>query len=115
MRDVGYWLRSLGTGLALVLICAAEVAASAEDWMLLSRESGCVGLQMLANMERLPRAPSSPEAFAAMMRERGHSVTVGLPDGFPNDMTGQVVMVRYAENRAPIFLRAAWCARMKSP
>lgn len=83
--------------------------------MLLSRESGCGSLQMLMKMERLPQAPSTPDEFAAMMRARGHPVTVGVPDGFPKEMAGKAVMVKYAENRAPIFVRADLCGKMNRP
>ena len=79
--------------------------------MLLSRESGCINLQMLVKMERLPQAPSSPEEFATMMRARGHQVTVRLPDGFPPEMAGKAVMVKYAENRMPVFLRTELCGK----
>lgn len=88
------------------------IPAYAQDaWMLLSRESGCVSLQLLVKMERLPHAPASPEEFAAMMRARNHSVTMSLPDGFPREMSGQAVMVKYADNRAPVFVRPALCSR----
>ena len=87
----------------------AAPAALAQEWMLLSRESGCVSLQLLVKMERLQQAPSSPDEFAAMMRARGYIVSVRLPDGFPLDMAGKAVMVRYADNRAPVFLRAEQC------
>ncbi|MSQ21368.1 MAG: hypothetical protein EXR39_17945 [Betaproteobacteria bacterium] len=66
-------------------------------------------------MERLVKAPASPEEFASMMRARGHAVTVGIPDGFPKDMAGKAVMVKYAENRAPIFLRAELCRMTSKP
>jgi hypothetical protein len=46
-----------------------------------------------------------------MMRARGHTVTMGLPEGFPREMTGKAVMVKYAESRAPVFLRAELCGR----
>jgi hypothetical protein len=90
-------------------------ALAQETWMLLSRESGCAGLQLLVKMERLPHAPSSPDEFAAMMRARNHSVSVGLPDGFPREMAGKAVMVKYAENRAPIFVRSELCAPAGRP
>ena len=97
-----------------IAMCAALLAAPsalAQEWMLLSRESGCVSLQLLVKMERLAQAPSSPDEFAAMMRARGHAVSVSLPDGFPQDMAGKAVMIRYAENRAPVFLRADLCRK----
>ncbi len=62
-------------------------------------------------MERLPQVPATPDEFAAMMRARGHAVGVSLPDGFPPDMADKAVMVKYAENRAPVFLRAELCRR----
>jgi hypothetical protein len=44
---------------------AASIAAHAQNaWMLASRESGCVGLQLLVKMERLSHAPASPDEFA---------------------------------------------------
>jgi hypothetical protein len=90
-------------------------AHAQETWMLLSRESGCVSVQILVKAERLPHAPTSPEDFAAMMRARNHQVTVGLPDGFPREMAGKAVMVKYAENRAPVFIRTELCAQMERP
>jgi hypothetical protein len=78
----------------LCVLCFAAIvqmphAHAQETWMLLSRESGCVSVQMLVKAERLPHAPSSPEEFAAMMRARNHQVIVGLLDGFPREMTGK--------------------------
>jgi len=49
------------------------------------------------------------------MRARNHPVTVGLPDGFPREMTSKAAMVKYAENRAPVFVRAELCERMGQP
>lgn len=45
------------------------------------------------------------------MRARNHPATVEFPDGFLREMTGKAVMVRYADNRAPIFVRAELCER----
>ncbi|MCC7016429.1 MAG: hypothetical protein IT564_04415 [Rhodospirillales bacterium] len=87
----------------------ASAASATEEWFLLSREDGCVGLDLLARGERLARVPRDPEDFAAMMRERGHRASAGLPDGFPIDLAGRAVMVRYAENRAPVFMREDLC------
>jgi hypothetical protein len=102
--------------LALALLVTLAPAAQAQQrWMLLSRESGCESLQGLVRMERLPHGPSSPDEFAAMMRARNHSVSVGLPDGFPREMTGKAVMVKYAENRAPNFVRSELCAAVGRP
>jgi hypothetical protein len=91
------------------------VALAQDAWMLLSRESGCASLQLLVKMERLSHAPASPDEFAAMMRARKHVVTVGLPDGFPREMADKAVMVKYADNRAPVFLRAELCGRASQP
>ncbi len=99
-----------GLAVAVALALAGISTASAtEEWFLLSREDGCVGLDLLARGERLARVPRGPQDFAAMMRERGHRVSVGLPDGFPMDLDGRAVMVRYAENRAPVFVREDLC------
>jgi hypothetical protein len=108
-------IRCLVFFLLLGLGFSAPIAHGQETWMLLSRESGCGSLQMLMKMERLPQAPSTPDEFASMMRARGHTVTVTLPEGFPPDMVGKAVMVKYAESRAPIFVRADLCEKMKKP
>ena len=92
------------TGLAL-----AHGAWAQEGWMLLSREDGCIDPALLARREQLPRTPASPEDFAAMMRSRHPDLTIGLPEGFPPEMEGKVVTVRYAANRAPIFVRGDIC------
>jgi hypothetical protein len=99
-----------------VLLAAMIAPAYAQDgWMLLSRESGCIGLDLLTKMERLAKPPASPEEFAAMMRSRGHTVTIGIPEGFPPALAGKAVMVKYAENRAPIFLQAELCRMTSKP
>lgn len=105
-----FGLIHFGLVLAAALTWAAEAS---EEWFLLSREEGCVGLELLARMERLDRAPRDPEDFATLMRARGHRVSVGLPDGFPMDFTGRAVMVRYRDNRAPVFLRAELCGNLR--
>ena len=87
-------------GLVLAAVLAWATAANAsEEGLLLSREDGCVGLELLGRMERLDRAPRDPEDFAALLRARGRHVRVGLPDGFPTDFTGRAVMVRYGNDR----------------
>jgi hypothetical protein len=100
--------RHLGIVLAAAL-AEATAAGAAENWFLLTREDGCIGLELLARHERLARVPRDPQDFAAMMRERGHRVSVGLPDGFPMDLAGRAVMVRYREDRAPVFVREDLC------
>jgi hypothetical protein len=93
----------------LLLAFALGASAAHAQWMLFGREAGCVSMQQLVRMERLDRAPATPEEFADAMRARGHKVTLGLPEGFPADMQGKAVMVRYGESRAPIFLRMELC------
>lgn len=105
------WYLRLISLLALNLspeILAAEAGAPA-PWMLMSREGGCAGLERLARREGLSQVPTSPEEFAALLRPRYPDVSMGLPDGFPPEMAGRVVMVKWAENRAPIFVRADLC------
>jgi hypothetical protein len=83
--------------------------APPSSWFVLSREDGCVSLDVLASGDRLPRAPVSPDDYAAMMRDRGHHVTVGPPPGFPPELAGKVVMVKVRDDRAPVFARADVC------
>lgn len=101
---------SRGCWLAAVMLILPASPALAQ-WMLLSREQGCVSTQMLVRMERLEQAPATPDEFAQAMRARGHKVTVGLPEGFPASMTGKAVMVRYSDSRAPIFVLNEVCGR----
>jgi len=54
-------IRKLPCALFFVALIPAPAAHAQETWMLLSRESGCVSVQRLVKMERLPHAPSSPE------------------------------------------------------
>lgn len=81
-------------------------------WFLLSRENGCIGLELLAKREKLPKIPATPEEFAEMMRERGYQATLSLPEGFPTDLSGKVVMVKVRENMAPVFVREEFCQTM---
>ena len=95
--------------LHLCLAAALPAYAQQPQWHLLSREEGCFDLEVLVRMERLPRAPVSPEDFAQMMRERGHNVSVGsLPDT-PPEMAGSVVEVKIDDARAPVFVREHVC------
>ncbi len=66
----------------LAALCAVRAAQAQEAWMLLSRETGCSGLELLVKMERLAQVPRSPDDFAAMMRARGHAVIPVRPDSF---------------------------------
>ncbi len=45
------------TLLCLLALAAPHHAWGQDRWMLLSRETGCVGLDILARMERLAHAP----------------------------------------------------------
>lgn len=93
----------------LLFLIVAPPAYGGDEWQLMSREDGCVGMEVLVKRERLPHPPSTPEEFAAMMRSRGYSVTTGLPDGFPLELSGKAVMVRVRENMAPVFVREEVC------
>ena len=79
----------------------------------LSRDEGCVALDGLMRGYRLHRVPVSPDDYAAMLRARGEQPTLGLPPGFPPDMTGKVVMVQVRPDRAPVFVRDDVCRDMK--
>lgn len=81
-------------------------------WFLLSREDGCVGLEPLARREKLPNIPATPEEFAEMMRGRGYDVTLGLPEGFPAELSGKVVMVKVRENMSPVFVLEEICRQI---
>jgi hypothetical protein len=82
-------------------------------WSVLSREEGCVAPDVLMRGDRLPRVPVSPDDYAAMLRARGESPTLGLPPRFPPDMTGKVVMVQVRPDRAPVFVREDVCRQLK--
>lgn len=91
------------------LLSALPAYAEDRKWYLLSREEGCVDLDMLVSKEKLPRTPASPEDFAQMMRESGHQVSVGpLPDT-PAEFVGKVVEVKMDNGRAPVFVREEVC------
>ena len=99
-------------GLYLIMIMSfivSPVYCLEPKWFLLSRENGCVGLELLAKREKLPKIPATPEEFAEMMRERGYHVTLSLPDGFPMELAGKVVLVKVRENMAPVFVREEFC------
>jgi hypothetical protein len=98
----------------ITVLFLAKTAGAADAWFLLSREDGCVAINLLMRMERLARAPRDPQDFAAMMRERGHHVSVGLPDGFPPEFAGRAVMVRYRNDRAPVFVREDLCRSLQN-
>lgn len=88
--------------------------AAAGSWFVLSRSEGCVALDVLARGDRLPRAPTSPEDYAELMRAQGHQPTLGLPPGFPPALSGKVVMVKVRDDRAPVFVRDEVCRQMKT-
>jgi hypothetical protein len=99
-------MRQLFTFLAVL---AMPVFAQQAAWYVLSREDGCMDLKVLARGERLPRAPVSPDDFAAMMRERGETVRIGPPPNFPPELAGKVVQVNVGSSKAPLFVRAEIC------
>ena len=83
-------------------------------WFLLSREDGCVEVELLAKREKLPKTPATPDEFAKMMSKRGYLVTQGLPEGFPAELSGKVVLVRVRENMAPVFVREEICRQINN-
>lgn len=96
----------------LVLAAMAAAPARAEDWKLFSRDLECLDLGILVRMERLPRAPASPEDFIALLGERGRGAELGLPKGFPAELEGRIVQVRLASGKGPIFIREGVCRTM---
>lgn len=98
--------------LALAL-CACPVIAQTPEWQLMTREDGCVSLQLLVRMMRLPRSPVSPEDFAQMLQERGETAVLGPLENSPPELIGQVVQVRLANGKAPIFARPEVCRRLE--
>lgn len=107
-------LPRLRTGLLLALFLVAMPASAQQPtWYLLPREQGCADLKILIRMERLPRAPVSPEDFARMMRERGEQVVVGpLPDT-PREYIGKIVQVKYGNGRSPVFVTEEICGNVE--
>lgn len=100
-------MRRLSTFLAILAV--PPVFAQQSSWYVLSREDGCMDLNVLAKGEKLPRAPVSPEDFAKMMRERGETVSVGPPTNFPSELAGKVVQVNVGSSKAPIFVKGEIC------
>lgn len=99
-------------GLCLILLLgfmALPANGGEPEWSLMSREDGCVRVELLAKRENLPSVPATPEEFAGMMRERGYDVVLSLPEGFPAELAGKAVMVRVRENMAPVFVRHELC------
>lgn len=98
--------------MALPFLLFTPAVAAEPVWRLLSREDGCLGLELLTKREKLPRTPSSPEEFAAMMRERGYSVTVAPPQGFPPELSGKALQVTVRDNLAPVFVTDDLCHQL---
>lgn len=94
--------------LPILLLTTAAYAANPE-WYLFARDDGCTDTQIIVRREKLPRAPVSPEDFAQMMRDRGESVVVGLPAGFPAELAGKVVEVKYGGRRSLTFVKDEVC------
>lgn len=107
MKRSGTW--SILTLIALGLSSATSQTLAGEDsWYLFARDDGCIALQLLVSAENLKRAPVSPEDFAGMMRARGEQVSIGLPEGFPSELLGKAVQVKYGGN-AVLFLTEEIC------
>lgn len=101
--------------LLILLVALVPPTGSAQQaaWYLLSREQGCVDLKVLVEAEKLPRAPTSPEDYAQMMRARGKSVTIGLPKGVPADFDGKIVQVRTDnDDGGPVFVKDEVCRKL---
>lgn len=96
----------------LLGLLVSPVFGGEPEWFLMSREDGCLGMELLVKREKLPKVPATPEEFAEMMRERGHHVTLGLPEGFPAELAGKVVLVKVRENMAPVFVRKEICRQI---
>lgn len=99
----------------LILVALVPSAGSAQQphWYLLSREQGCVELTTLVEAYSLPRAPTSPDDYAQMMRERGKKVTLGLPKEVPADFNGKIVQVRVGDDDGgPVFVTDEVCRKL---
>ncbi len=96
----------------LLLASAGNALAGEESWRLFARDDGCVSLQLLVRAENLQRAPVSPEDFAGMMRARGEKVSIGLPEGFPSELLGKAVQVKYGDD-AVLFVTEEVCRRAR--
>ena len=92
-----------------LFLCAFPASAQEPAWFLLAHDDGCVDLKLLAKAETLPRVPVSPKDYAGMMRERGTSVSSGLPDGFLPELQGKVVQVSVGNGSAPTFVTKELC------
>lgn len=103
----------LGLVTALYTLLATLSFAGESQWFLLSREGECITLDRLAKREKLLKTPATPEAFASMMRDRGYQATLGLPEGFPEDLRGKVIQVRVHESMMPIFAREEVCHQVE--
>lgn len=99
---------------SLFLLLAALPASAQQPWYLFAHDDGCVDPALLARAENLPRTPASPEDFAQMMRERGKTVAVGLPAGFPPELAGKVVQVSVEDRKAPVFVREEICRNLNA-
>ena len=98
----------------LVLLVPPPALAQQASWYLLSREEGCLDLRILAEMEKLPRTPTSPEDYAQMMRARGQVVSLELPKEVPAALEGKVVQVRVGnEDGGPVFVRDEVCRTLR--
>lgn len=96
---------------ACLSLLFALPARAQPAWYVLAHDDGCIEPRLLMKSKALAlsRAPASPEDFAQMMRERGKSPTIGLPNGFPAELTGKVVQVSVSDSMAPIFATAETC------
>lgn len=97
----------------LIILVSLPSSAQQATWYLLSREDGCIDLTNLVEVYKLPRAPTSPEDYAQMMRERGKNVSLELPDEIPSDFNGKIVQVKVDdEEGGPAFATDEVCRKI---
>jgi hypothetical protein len=98
--------------LFLLLVVALPASAQQPTWYLLSRDDGCIDLQILVKAEKLSRVPVSPEDFAMMMRARGEVVAVGPLADSPAELIGKAVQVTVGNDMAPVFVTEEICRKI---
>jgi hypothetical protein len=91
------------------LLCSSTALAAESAWFLFARDDGCVGLELAARRFHLPRTPTSPEDFAQMMQDRGHTVTLAPSPWFPKVSPGAAVDARFCPAKSLTFLSAEAC------
>jgi hypothetical protein len=109
-----YLAAMTGIVASLAALAVTGGVGEAGTWLVLTRSYGCTDVKYLAETEKLPRVPTSPNEYADMMRARGHSVTVGLPTGASPALAGKAVMVTVNKDRR-VFLQEELCEKPAAP